>query len=84
MDYNIYNLVNIRENTFKLKKFDEWINSSYCKIVTEDIVEEGKLLDQCWSAFVPDLYTVQWNETDMKYCISKINENFQVKFIDDV
>ena len=85
MDYNEYNLCNSKENTFKLDRFDDWLQSTDCKHMTKSFQEEAFINTNEWNDSKQEAYRLQWNEADSNQVIKKFddpNQNF--KFIDQV
>jgi len=85
LDYNEYNLVKSRDNTFKLDRFDEWLQTKDYQTMTQDFVEQSQILKQEWNDCKQEAFMLNWNQNDRDQVIAKIDDNkMDIKFIDQV
>ena len=85
LDYNEYNLVKSRDNTFKLDRFDEWLQTKDYHTMTQDFVEQSQILKQEYNDCKEEAFTLNWNQQDRDHVITKIDHSkMDMKFIGDV
>jgi len=84
-DYNEYNLTKSKDNTFKLDRFDEWLETKDYQTMTQNFVEQSQILKQEWHDCKQEAFTLNWNQQDREQVLARIDDNqMDLKFIDSV